>query len=265
MFDFLFSSVQPDTVSLDAGPDFYNCGSCPHNCVGGSESGCPASALAPPPKPSSWYSVTDTSVLASNSHTQSLDAGPDFYNCGSCPHNCVGGSETSCPASAPAPPPKPSSWYSVTETSTLASNAHTQSLDAGPEFYNCMTCSHNCVGGSENGCIPGPAEAKIIVHDPSKMQLAAPLAAPAATGAEQVKTVRPGIGHVYNLGPAMILGAFAATAEAGGRLLSGRATPDDGWMAHFRSETDAAAGAVTPLGQLILRRHVFAGGEEEGQ
>jgi hypothetical protein len=264
MFDFLFAGMQPDTVSLDAGPEYYNCGSCPHNCVGGSETGCPASAPAPPPKPSAWYSVTETSTLASsNAHAQSLEAGPEFYNCGSCPHNCVGGSETSCPASAPAPPPKPSSWYSVTETSTLAaSNAHTQSLEAGPEFYNCLTCSHNCVGGSENGCIPGPAEAKIIVHDPSKMQLAAPVAAP-VSGAEQVKTVRPGIGHVYNLGPAMLLGALSATAEAGGRLLSGRA--DDDWMAHFRSETDAAAGAVTPLGQLILRRHVFAGGEAECQ
>lgn len=125
-----------------------------------------------------------------------------------------------------------------------------------------MTCSHNCVGGSENGCIPGPAEAKIIVHDPSKMQLAAPVVA-AASGAAEVKTVRPGIGHVYNLGPAMLLGALSATAEAGGRLLSGRDDAD--WMARFRSETDAAAGAVTPLGQMILRRHVFAGGEVAGQ
>ena len=26
---------------------------------------------------------------------------------------------------------------------------HVTSLDAGPEFYNCTECSHNCIGGSE--------------------------------------------------------------------------------------------------------------------
>ena len=32
--------------------------------------------------------------------------------------------------------------------------AHTTSLGAGPEVYNNMEASHNCVGGSEQGCIP---------------------------------------------------------------------------------------------------------------
>ena len=31
---------------------------------------------------------------------------------------------------------------------------HTTALGAGPEVYNNMEASHNCVGGSEQGCIP---------------------------------------------------------------------------------------------------------------
>jgi hypothetical protein len=265
MFDFIFSSVQP--VSLDGGPEFYNCWSCPHNCVGGSENGCPTPAPAPPPHPASWYSATETSQLASSpSQVQSLESGPEFYNCASCPHNCVGGSENGCPSTAAVPPPKPSSWYSATpETAQLAGSqpAAPVMLDAGPEFYNCYSCSHNCVGGSEQGCIPGRPEASVIVHDPSKMsQLAVPVA---AASAEAGKTVRPGVSHVYNLGPAMILGALSATAEAGSRLLSGagddcQSNSADGveaWIARFRAGTDEAAGAVTPLGQHILRKHIF--------
>ena len=211
--------------------------------------------------------ATDTPQLASQ--TQSLESGPEFYNCGSCPHNCVGGSEAGCPTPAAVPPPKPSSWY-CSDTAQLAGTqtaTPTQSLDGGAEFYNCWSCSHNCVGGSEQGCIPSKPEASVIVHDPSKMgQLAMPVAA-ATTTTDAVKTVRPGVGHVYNLGPAMILGALAATAEAGGRLLAPKAgdgcaaQPADGledWLACFRASTDAAAGAVTPLGQHILRRPVFA-------
>jgi len=87
-------------------------------------------------------------------------------------------------------------------------------------------------------------------------QLALPAAT--ATTTTTTKTVRPGVSHVYNLGPAMILGALTATAEAGGRLLSGDNAPSEDWLSRFRSSTDEAAGAVTPLGQLILRRHVFA-------
>ena len=46
-----------------------------------------------------------------------------------------------------------------------------RSLDAGPEFYNSMSAPHNCVGGSENGCLPGEAEAHIMFVDPSKMAM----------------------------------------------------------------------------------------------
>ncbi len=44
-----------------------------------------------------------------------------------------------------------------------------RSLDAGPEFFNSLTAPHNCIGGSENGCLPGAAEAAYMFQDPSKM------------------------------------------------------------------------------------------------
>eukprot|EP00292_Cryptomonas_paramecium_P026268 CAMPEP_0113704178 /NCGR_PEP_ID=MMETSP0038_2-20120614/26357_1 /TAXON_ID=2898 /ORGANISM="Cryptomonas paramecium" /LENGTH=75 /DNA_ID=CAMNT_0000628895 /DNA_START=51 /DNA_END=275 /DNA_ORIENTATION=- /assembly_acc=CAM_ASM_000170 len=44
-----------------------------------------------------------------------------------------------------------------------------KSLEAGPEFFNNMYAPHNCVGGSEQGCEPGIAEASIMFKDPSKM------------------------------------------------------------------------------------------------
>ena len=44
-----------------------------------------------------------------------------------------------------------------------------RSLEAGPEFYNSLYAPHNCVGGSEQGCAPGPVEAQYLFKDPSKM------------------------------------------------------------------------------------------------
>ena len=44
-----------------------------------------------------------------------------------------------------------------------------RSLEAGPEFFNAMYAPHNCVGGSEQGCAPGPIEAGYLFKDPSKM------------------------------------------------------------------------------------------------
>eukprot|EP00960_Hanusia_phi_P055464 762973-Hanusia_phi.AAC.1 len=104
------------TTSLGAGPEVTNCMDCVHNCVGGSEQGCiPAD---PPvgnasltgqsfqvPAPAHWYANGGhTEGLAP---TSALGAGPEVSNCMECPHNCVGGSETSCPlqpaGSVPAP------------------------------------------------------------------------------------------------------------------------------------------------------------------
>ena len=44
-----------------------------------------------------------------------------------------------------------------------------QSLEAGPEFFNSYSAPHNCVGGSEQGCVPGKPEASFLYKDPSKM------------------------------------------------------------------------------------------------
>ena len=44
-----------------------------------------------------------------------------------------------------------------------------QSLEAGPEFFNAGFAPHNCVGGSEQGCVPGEVEASYLFKDPSKM------------------------------------------------------------------------------------------------
>ena len=44
-----------------------------------------------------------------------------------------------------------------------------RSLDAGPEFYNNLYSPHNCVGGTEAGCVPGSAEASYLFKDPSKI------------------------------------------------------------------------------------------------
>jgi hypothetical protein len=74
-----------------------------------------------------------------------------FYNNMAAPNNCVGGSETSCPATDPVPPAPPAHWYANGENHV--SIADGQQL-RGAEFYNCDTCSKNCVGGSEQGCIP---------------------------------------------------------------------------------------------------------------
>ena len=74
-----------------------------------------------------------------------------FYNNMAAPNNCVGGSETSCPATDPAPPPPPASWYANGEN-------HVSMVDGqqlrGAEFYNNAGAPGNCVGGSEQGCSP---------------------------------------------------------------------------------------------------------------
>ena len=74
-----------------------------------------------------------------------------FYNNMAAPNNCVGGSETSCPATDPVPPPPPAHWYANGENHV--SIADGQQL-RGAEFYNNAGAPGNCVGGSEQGCSP---------------------------------------------------------------------------------------------------------------
>jgi hypothetical protein len=54
-----------------------------------------------------------------------------FYNNMAAPNNCVGGSETSCPATDPVPPAPPAHWYANGENHV--SIADGQSLGKGPE------------------------------------------------------------------------------------------------------------------------------------
>ena len=81
---------------------------------------------------------------------QSLGRGPEFYNNMAAPNNCVGGSETSCPATDPVPPAAPAHWYANGHNVSIADG---QSL-RGAEFYNNSSAPGNCVGGSETTCSP---------------------------------------------------------------------------------------------------------------
>ena len=52
-------------------------------------------------------------------------------------------------------------------------------LPACPCILRCTDSPHNCVGGSETYCLPGPAEAAVMFADPSKMQNIEGVPAPA--------------------------------------------------------------------------------------
>ena len=64
---------------------------------------------------------------------------------------------------------------------------------------------------------------------------------------------KPNPGHLFLCGHAVLLGAMTATGD----VLSGKAGIEE-WSAAFRSESSAAAAAVTPVGGFVLRQHVFA-------
>lgn len=73
------------------------------------------------------------------------------------------------------------SEFSVTSNTSYANGGHpaglhTTALGAGPEVYNNMAASHNCVGGSEQGCIPEHPP----VADPSKTGMGSSLPPPAS-------------------------------------------------------------------------------------
>mmetsp|Transcript_7565 Transcript_7565/g.18913 ORF Transcript_7565/g.18913 Transcript_7565/m.18913 type:complete len:264 (+) Transcript_7565:21-812(+) len=75
---------------------------------------------------------------------------------------------------------------------------------------------------------------------------------------EQAQKVRPSPGHFLLAGHAMALGACMATINAGDRLLKGESKSlVDEWAADFKHNAEANAGAVTPLGQFVLQRHVL--------
>jgi hypothetical protein len=139
---------------------------------------------------------------------------------------------------------------------------HTTALGAGPEVYNNMAASHNCVGGSEQGCIPDNPP----VGDPSKTGMTTPLPPPAswyansadvaamapakaisvpvAAGAElatdKKQTAMANPGH-------LVLGAHAFTLAA----LQGVYKGD---FSTFKDDAVKNAAAVTPVGGYVVRQ-----------
>jgi len=138
---------------------------------------------------------------------------------------------------------------------------HTTALGAGPEMYNNMEASHNCVGGSEQGCIPenppvGDASktgSSFTVPPPQSwyanghgagmaptQALALPLAA-ADCAVEAEKTVcKASPGHLvmacHSFSLAAIQGVFKGDFES------------------FKADALDNAQAMTPLGALVVRK-----------
>jgi len=239
--------------------------SAPHNCVGGSEQGCipehppvgnPAltGSGSTVPAPAHWYANGNDFSVASG---QKLGAGPEMYNNMAAPNNCVGGSETSCPATVPVAPAPPAHWYATGNDFSVASG---QKLGAGPEMYNSMSAPHNCVGGSEQGCIPEhppvgnpaltgsgstvPPPASWYANGdapamaPSKA-LVLPLAAPTMEMQSQRTVSKPTPGHLV-----MACHSFTLAAIQG--VFKGDFTS-------FKEDAAENAQAVTPVGALMVR------------
>jgi len=255
---------------LGAGPEMYNNMSAPHNCVGGSEQGCipehppvgnppltgSGSSL---PAPASWYA---NGGHPAGLHTTSLGAGPEMYNNMSAPNNCVGGSETSCPNTAPVAPPAPQHWYATGNDFSVAAG---QKLGAGPEMYNNMSAPHNCVGGSEQGCIPAnpPVGNPALTGSGSSLpppaswyanggvegmsaakELAVPVMGHGATPTAEVKKHNASPGHILMSCHAFTLAALESVYTAD--------------YTNFDKKVAANAEAVTPVGAAVLRQHIFA-------
>jgi len=249
------------TQKLGAGPEVYNNMMAPYNCVGGSEQQCipqtcsyhcgggPVSV----PHPDTWYPAVGGESMVG---TQKLGAGPEVYNCMKCPQNCVGGSETSCPAQPPVKVPAPDSWYPANGG---AETLGTQKLGAGHEFYNNMDAPNNCVGGSETSCPPkhtasipppqtwynawevGVANGASNGSGPQH-QIAAPIAEANAGG--QQKAVRGTPGHflltVHALGLAAVQGVLK------------------GDFSNFEKDAAANASSVSELSGFVVANHICA-------
>jgi len=250
-----------DGQSLGRGPEFYNNMAAPNNCVGGSETSCPNTAPVQPPAPAHWYANGHNISIADG---QSLGRGPEFYNNMAAPNNCIGGSETSCPNTAPVQPPAPAHWYANGHNISIADG---QSL-RGAEFYNNQAAPHNCVGGGEaTGCSPpgfpvprgpefyncqsctaGDAVGNGIEMTPAK-ELALPAAFPAAAATEQ-GAASEAKAHKANPGH-LLLSCHAFTLAAIDSVLSAD-------FDKFDDKVTANAEAVTPVGAALLRQHVFS-------
>jgi len=140
--------------------------------------------------------------------------------------------------------------------------AQTISLGAGPEVYNNMEASHNCVGGSEQGCIPDNPP----VADPSKTGMTYTLPSPAhwyANGnAAELKPSMEIVAPVAGLGVATDNNKPAVANPTPGHLFMGCHAFTlaalqgiyKGDFAHFKEDAAKNASAVTPVGAFMVKK-----------
>jgi hypothetical protein len=201
---------------------------------------------------------------ANAEHTTALGVGPHVMNNMAAPANCIGGSEQGClPANCgyqcggeTVTVPQPMTWYP-------ANAEHTTALGVGPNIMNNMAAPANCVGGSEQGCLPANCGYQcggenVTVPKPmtwypangsEDMTTTHALAAPAAgldaeTKAQDVKPTMANPGH-------FLLSCHALTMAAVQGVLKGD-------FKDFSKDATANAESVTPYGGFLLRNHVFA-------
>mmetsp|Transcript_21135 Transcript_21135/g.42649 ORF Transcript_21135/g.42649 Transcript_21135/m.42649 type:complete len:333 (+) Transcript_21135:59-1057(+) len=237
-----------------AGYEFYNSTEAPHNCVGGSEQGCipdnPPVADASKtgmttklPPPEHWYAnggqVQGPSMLTmwhsvdDPFGTYMVDPGNmSFTDHAS---HIQGGTEGNVQVQ------EHPNMNTCFHPGGPVCFAHSQSTGlAGSEFYNNMEAPHNCVGGSEQGCIPDNPP----VSDPSKTGMVKALAVPAPTpvSEENLKaaSVRASPAHLLLPAHALLLATIQGVAK--------------GDMSKVSNDAVTNAAAVTPVGSHYLRQ-----------
>jgi len=237
-------------TSLGAGPEVYNSMGSSHNCVGGSETSCVPDH--PPvgdasktgmgstvPSPAHWYAHNtpgcNGGVISSDVVHTSLagcNNGGIVDGC-DCPHipGLPGG----------------------------IADVNTTSLGAGPEVYNSMGASHNCVGGSETSCVPDHPP----VGDASKTGMGSTVPSPAHWYAHndgvvmkpsQALAVLPVTGTVTQgkkvcvATPGhLVMGCHAFTLAAIQGVVKGD-------FINFTENAAKNAEAVTPVGAFLIRK-----------
>jgi len=135
----------------------------------------------------------------------------------------------------------------------------TTSLGAGPEVYNNMSASHNCVGGSETSCIPKNPP----VGDPSKTGMSYTLPAPAhwyANGSDI--SLQPSQALALTVAGAEVpKGTSVSTATPGHFVLASHALTlaavqgvIKGDFSKFKEDAVKNAEAMTPVGGFVVRQ-----------
>lgn len=135
-----------------------------------------------------------------------------------------------------------------TKTAGLAQGTHVvPPPSSGPGYgYTPYDSSWNI---SDNDVYPYNANTP---HAPA-LALAAPVP-PVAAGA------RPSPAHLVMAFHACLFGAVAATLDLGGRALKGEDVgADGGWIGKWRSESEDAAAAVSPVSGYVVSKQIMGG------